>query len=76
MQYSIIYYRYYVLGGTSLNYWGNRQPVLGEPLGLFTFMGSASEEVRTPKASLVREKHDSRDPGTKSQAAFINSEKT
>ena len=35
MNYSIIYDRYYVLGGTSPNYWGNGQPVLGEPLGRF-----------------------------------------
>ena len=43
MNYSIIYHRYYVLRGTSPNYWGNRPSLPGEPLG------------RNTKASLVGE---------------------
>ena len=54
MNYSIKYYRYYILGGTSLNYWGSRQPVLGEPLGRNTLMDYLLETVRTLKASLVK----------------------
>ena len=53
MNYSIIYYRYYVFFGTSPNYWGNRPSHPGEPLGRNTLL----KTVRTPpKASLVGEK--------------------
>ena len=56
MNYSTTYYRYYVLGGTSLNYWENRQPVLGEPLGQNTLTDYLLETIKTPKASLVGQK--------------------
>ena len=48
--------RYYVLRGISLNYWGKRQPVLGEPLGRLTLTDYLLETVRTPKTCLVGEK--------------------
>ena len=59
MNYSIIYYRYHVLGGSNLKYWGNRQPVPGEPLGQNTSTDYWLETVRTPKASLRGEKYSS-----------------
>ena len=39
--------------GTSLNFWGNRLPFPGKPLGWFTSMGYLLKKVRTPTASLV-----------------------
>ena len=53
MNYTILYYRYHVLERTSLNYWGNRPSLPGEPLGWNTLTDYFSETVRTPKASLV-----------------------
>ena len=53
MNYLTIYYRYYILGGTSLKYWRNRQPALAEALGRFTSTDYLLETVRTPRASLV-----------------------
>ena len=55
MNYSVIYHRYHVLGGTSLKYWGNRcqiprnrLPVKPQPISILNW--------KNPKASLVGEK--------------------
>ena len=56
MDYAIIYYGYYALGGNTLSYWANRQSVPGEPLGRSTIRDSLLEKVRTPTASLVGER--------------------
>ena len=48
--------RYHVLRGANLNYWGNRQPDLEDPLSRNTLTVYLSETLRTTKASLVGEK--------------------
>ena len=52
MNYLIISYRYYVLGETSLNYWGNRCQIPREPRPRYT----GTDIYSKLQASLVGEK--------------------
>ena len=49
MNYSIIHYGYFVLGGTSLNYWGNCPSLPGETLGRNTLADYILKTIRTLK---------------------------